>query len=70
MRMLFSIVFFFACNQLGAPGANAIEPGLQSRTVAVAGAEYRYQVYVPSETPHSPSLTVILALHAEGGQRG
>jgi predicted peptidase len=67
MRLLFSIAFVFACNLLGAPGAIASESGFLNRSVTVAGAEYRYQVYVPAQ--RAGHLPVVLALHG-GGEYG
>jgi predicted peptidase len=69
MRILFSIVFLFTCHLLGAPGAVAAESGFLNRVVAVAGTEYRYQVYVPVQGASSEHLPVILALHG-GGEYG
>jgi predicted peptidase len=69
MRILLTIAFVFACHLLDAPAANARESGFLTRTVAVAGAEYRYQVYVPAQAGPSQPLPVILALHG-GGEYG
>jgi predicted peptidase len=69
LRILFSIAFFFAFNLLGAPGGIAQESGFLNRTVVVAGAEYRYQVYVPPQRAPREALPVILALHG-GGEYG
>lgn len=69
MRVLLSMAFFIACNLLGAPAGVAQESGFLTRVVAVAGAEYRYQVYVPPGRSLSERLPVILALHG-GGEYG
>jgi predicted peptidase len=49
--------------------AQAVETGFLNRSVAIDGAEYRYQVYLPREYITSRSWPVILALHG-GGQYG
>ena len=56
---------------LGASGAwgQTVETGFLNRAVAIEGAEYRYQVYVPREYRSSQAWPVILALHG-GGERG
>ena len=40
-----------------------------ARAVTVAGATYRYQVYVPAERPAGAKLPVVVFLHG-GGERG
>ena len=47
--------------------ASAQETGFLNRSVAIEGAEYRYQVYVPREFTSITSLPIILALHGGGG---
>jgi predicted peptidase len=69
MRVFLSMAFFIAFNLMGAPGGVAQESGFLDRQVLVAGAEYRYQVYVPPRRRLSERLPVILALHG-GGEYG
>ncbi|MGM9488466.1 prolyl oligopeptidase family serine peptidase [Ideonella sp. YS5] len=69
MRLLLTIAFLIACHLPGASGADVRESGFLNRTVAVAGAEYRYQVYVPAQEGLAGPLPVILALHG-GGEYG
>jgi predicted peptidase len=53
----------------GVATASAQETGFLNRSIAIEGAEYRYQVYVPREFNASSSLPIILALHG-GGEYG
>ena len=63
--------FFVVLTWLVASAATAWaqETGFLNRSIAIEGAEYRYQVYVPREFKSSTSLPIILALHG-GGQYG
>ena len=49
--------------------AHHSETGFLNRTIAVAGVEYRYQVYVPMDWNKDKSWPVILFLHG-AGERG
>jgi len=69
MRVFLSMAFLIAFNLLGVPGGVAQESGFVNREVVVAGAVYRYQVYVPARQSASERLPVILALHG-GGEYG
>lgn len=47
--------------------AQRVETGFVNRSVSVDGAEFRYQVYIPSGFTRSTSWPVILTLHGGGG---
>ena len=63
------ILAALAAVALSGTAAAARDTGFLDRTVRVAGAEHRYQVYVPRGYRAADRLPVILALHG-GGERG
>jgi predicted peptidase len=61
---------FLAVSLLAAPAKAKKEPtGFLDRTVTVAGAEYKYQVFVPDTWTKKKKWPVILFLHG-AGERG
>jgi predicted peptidase len=68
MRSVRTLVLAIAALLSGSWGASAQtgETGFLNRSVAVDGAAYRYQVYVPREYVRSTASPIILALHGGG----
>jgi predicted peptidase len=69
MRMMRALCVVLASLVASVGAAPARETGFLNRSIAIGGAEYRYQVYVPREFQPSASLPIILALHG-GGEYG
>lgn len=69
MRIVRTFFVVLASLVAGVATASAQETGFLNRSIAVEGAEYRYQVYVPREFNASTSWPIILALHG-GGEFG